>query len=259
MLYAMLVLFLLVYMASMLLAPPIDLQHAQLFIEDGYGLVGAVNNASGYLAGATTMVVDNFGANVAVATGDTFTLTGDPTVYTITAHVETSGSTTSITFTPGLVNPVTDDEVITVGPHMLEIRIGEGNLTYNERQQFVYVKNHNKLDTVKFGEEQTIEVSFDFVWDHLKGQTADPPTIEEALKNYGNAANWKTTATDPCQPYALNLRLLHTPVCPNVYLEEVILPDYRWEELNHNLRDASVASRGQSHRTKATVNRIAAA
>jgi hypothetical protein len=75
--------------------------------------LGAVNNVSGYTTGATTMIVDSF--NGALGIGDTFTLPGDATPYTITAHTETVGNTTSITFAPPLSSAATasDDTIIT--------------------------------------------------------------------------------------------------------------------------------------------------
>lgn len=242
----------------MALSPPIDLRHSQLFIEDGYGAVGAVNNALGYAIGATTMVVDGFTS--ALAAGDTFTLTGDDTEYTVTAHTETTGATTSITFTPGLVIAATDNEVVTVGPHKLEVRIGEGNLQFTETNPLVYVRNHDQLDTVKFGPEETTKVSFDFVWDQLVGDTDEPPTVKEALGQFGNAANWVTSAVGrPCEPYAVRLRFVHTPACPNTKLDEIIFEDFRPDTQAHDLKNAQVAVTGQSNRTRATYQRVEAA
>lgn len=72
---------------------------------------GAVNNASGYAAGISTVTVD--GITGAVLTGKWFTVAGDMIPHRVTAHTETLGNTTSITFTPALGAAVVDNAVIT--------------------------------------------------------------------------------------------------------------------------------------------------
>src|SRR6185369_838506 len=93
----------------------IDLRHAIIRIKDGYtgpGGTGAINEPGGYAAGVGTMIVDGFTG--AVANTNHFQITGDNTDYVITAHTETLGNTTSITFTPVLAATVADNAVITV-------------------------------------------------------------------------------------------------------------------------------------------------
>ena len=70
-----------------------------------------VNNASGYGAGTVTMTVD--GLTGAVTTGQFFTLVADGAPHMITAHTETLGNTTSITFSPPLLRAVANNDVIT--------------------------------------------------------------------------------------------------------------------------------------------------
>ena len=74
-------------------------------------VAGAVNNASGYAAGATTMTVDGFSA--VITNGSFFTVEGDMTPQRV---VSTVGDTTptSITFTPGLNSAVENNAVVTI-------------------------------------------------------------------------------------------------------------------------------------------------
>lgn len=72
---------------------------------------GAVNNASGYAVGSTTLTVD--GITGAIGTNTWLTIAGDYTPQRVTAHTETTGNTTSITITPGLQAAVVDNAVIT--------------------------------------------------------------------------------------------------------------------------------------------------
>lgn len=71
---------------------------------------GAVNNASGYAAGSVTMTVDGFTG--ALGNGQWFTVVGDGVPHRVTAHTETLGNTTSITFTPALATGVADNAVV---------------------------------------------------------------------------------------------------------------------------------------------------
>lgn len=80
-------------------------------------LAGAVNNATGYAAGATTMTVDGFDDDTnPLRVGDIFVMAADSTStpHTITAVTTTSSDTTSITFSPGLVEDEVDNAVINV-------------------------------------------------------------------------------------------------------------------------------------------------
>ena len=78
-------------------------------------LAGAVNNAAGYAAGATTMTVDGFDDDTnPIRVGDIFVMAADSTStpHTVTAVTYTSSDTTSITFSPGLVESEADNAVI---------------------------------------------------------------------------------------------------------------------------------------------------
>ena len=80
-------------------------------------IAGAVNNATGYAAGATTMTVDGFNDDTnPIRVGDIFVMAVDSTStpHTITAVTTTSSDTTSITFSPGLIEAELDDAVINV-------------------------------------------------------------------------------------------------------------------------------------------------
>lgn len=71
---------------------------------------GAVNNASGYAAGSTTITMD--GHSGAITAGTWCTIAGDMTPQKVTASV--GGATpTQITISPGLKNAVVDNAVIT--------------------------------------------------------------------------------------------------------------------------------------------------
>lgn len=234
----------------------VDLKDMVFRIKDGYGYTGAVNNALGYSLGATTMVVDGF--TVALHVFDQFNVEGQTTLYTITAHSETLGNTTSITFTPALTAGVTDNDDVVILPHSLDIKIGEGNLTYSEKKPRTYVKDRGTLDTVKNADEEPMEVKFDFVWEFLKSDSSEVPTVEEALKQIGNASFWVSSSDDACEPYAVDIEIFYDPPCSDDKNERITLPDFRYESLDHDARNSSVACSGKCNATDATHDRTTA-
>ncbi len=235
----------------------IDFKQAQIFLRDGFTGAAQVNNASGYTTTSTTMVIDNASPAI-LADGMTFKVGSDTTIYQIISHIETSSHTTSITFAPGLVVAATDNEAITLQPNQLEVRVGEGNVTYEEKRPRVYRKNRGRLDTVKDDDEAPIDVVLDAVWDHLIGVTNDPPTVEEALKQDGNASTWVSSDPDVCQPYALDIVILYTPLCTTSEPEQIVLQKFRYESIPHDLKAGTLNIKGSCNVTRANRSRISA-
>ena len=142
----------------------------------------------------------------------------------------------------------------------LEITIGEGNLSYTEAKNIEYTLDRGNLDEVREGDQVPVDVTIDFVWEYLRGSAVSGavPTVEEALKNIGNAADWVSTDTDACRPYAIDLIVTYAPVPSSCGDQEVItLPDFRYESLDHDLRAGTVSVSGKCNVTQATVVRTA--
>lgn len=237
----------------------IDLKNCQFFLEDGFEKIGAVNFMAGYAAGASTAVVDGFTG--AVETGTSLRFAGHDTVYTITAHSETSMNTTSITFTPVLTDAITDGEVVTTGPHVLEVVMGDGNLTYDENKAREYKLNRGLLDQVRNGDEAPIDVSFSFAWTYLSCNTGGTvPTVEDFFKQRGPAEDYTTTGAD-CEPYAVNIVLINTPpTCGSTTdpIERITLPQFRFEKFAHDPKAGTVTCTGKCNVTEALVERLSA-
>lgn len=82
-------------------------------VSAGTDVVGAVNNAGGYAAGATTMAIDGLSLAETLVEGDSFVIAGNTQRYALTADTTLSSGAGSITFTPGLAAAVVDDTVVT--------------------------------------------------------------------------------------------------------------------------------------------------
>ena len=140
--------------------------------------------------------------------------------------------------------------------HSLYVKIGEGNLTYTENREIQYVPDRGVLDEVREGDQQPMDVNFDFVWEYLKGPSSGSsaggvPTIEDALKKRGGAADWTSSDEDHCRPYAVDLVVEYIPDCLPGDKEVITLPDFRHEQLTHDLRAGTISATGKCNATEA--------
>lgn len=190
-------------------------------------------------------------------TGDMSLLTGatDAQTYLKTAGAYGTG-TSSITVSPALEVATTAGGAVSFLGRKLEIKVGEGNLTYNEQVARTYVLDRGRIDTVKNGDDTPMEVTLDFVWEWITGVGASGvPTIEDVLKKINEAADWETTSPDPCEPYCVDIECFYDPGCGGNNTERIVLPMFRYESLNHNLRDAQISCSGKCNATQAIVTR----
>lgn len=232
--------------------PQIDLARATVRIKDGLKLTGTVGTG-GASVGATSVPVS--GITQAIPVNTMCFIGTDPTMYTVTASV--GGATpTNITVTPALVTAATAAEAIVVGPNFITVVMAEGNLTYEEKRKFEYVRNKRKIAFVKTGDEDPTDVSIDALWEYLSSVTASPPTIEEALKQKGNASTWITSGADLCEPYCVDIEVEYNPPCNTTNANERIdIKEFRFESLGHNLKDGMLNAKGSAKITDTTVTR----
>jgi hypothetical protein len=185
----------------------------------------------------------------------------DTTVYTVTARVPadvngvSASPTTSITITPALAVNAVNDAVLTFQANRLDIKIGEGNLKYTENKEYNYLLDRGDLDTVREGDEKPLDVSLEFVYEFVTTGTSEAITPVDALKQQGSADEWVTSATDACEPYAVDVEIEHNPPCGTAQTETTILPDFRYEKLDFSLKDATIAVSGKCNVSSATVTR----
>lgn len=85
--------------------------HAANSIADA---AGAINNASGYAAGATTIAFDGVTASVTFKAGDSFSIAGDTQRYVLTADVASdgTGAVAAAQISPPLAQAVADNAVV---------------------------------------------------------------------------------------------------------------------------------------------------
>ena len=192
-------------------------------------------------------------------TGDGTNLTGgdvDAVIITETTKGVTATGTTLITVTPVLVAATTIGGSVTFGGRKLEVKVGEGNLTYTENEPREYLKNRGLLDTVRNADEEPMDVSFDFTWEFLSAVGSSAiPTLKEALKQQGEASTWVSTSDDLCEPYCINLEIHYDPACGGANTELIELKEFRQETLEHNLSDAQISCTGKCNVVEAVETR----
>jgi hypothetical protein len=214
--------------------------------------------ASGYAAGVKKMVVDGFSSEVSV--GEIVNFPGSIENFIVQA-LDNATTPTIMTLDHELDVDVANDAVITAShtANEVEIVIGEGNLTYSEKREFEYKLNRGALDTVREGDEQPMDVSFDLQWEFLRYASGDDdavPTVEEALKRTGLASTWRSTSDDPCEPYCVDIIIENNPGCGSEGLSEtIILPDFRWETMDHDAQNGSISCSGRCNAKIAVVAR----
>jgi hypothetical protein len=239
----------------------IELRDATIRVKDGLSGSAAINDA-GVMANDTSVTINSVVLNTAVTNkvpvGARFTVageTGSP-VHTVTARTPTSAApTTDITFTPAFAAGVANMAVITFLNQQIEIKIGDGNLTYTENTEYEYLLDRGDLDTVREGNEVPMDVSMEFVYEFVRTGTNEVITPVDAIKGVGGAAEWVSTSADPCEPYCVDVEITHDPPCGTAENEITLFPDFRRDSLEFDLSAATIACQGRCNATEPTITR----
>lgn len=138
----------------------------------------------------------------------------------------------------------------------IEVKLGEGNFSYDEKRNMQYIRDRGVLDTVREGDEEPVDVRMDAQWEEITGATeATEPSVEDAMKQRGVAEEWTSTSDDPCEPYCVDLELTNTPDCEGVEPEVVLIQYFRWESINHDMKGGTLAFTGKANVKEANVTR----
>ena len=150
--------------------------------------------------------------------------------------------------------------VVTFKGQKIEVTIGEGNFSYKETYNREYLLNRGLLNTVKAADDTPLELSFDIEWDYISSAcplaNATIPTIEEALRGDGAAADWVNSSTDTCEDHAVNIEFWNVPSCTGAnFNEKFIFADFRVEGLDHNPDDSQISCTGKCNILKPVIRR----
>ena len=197
--------------------------------------------------------------NHPLATVDGTGLTGGGTeAVTVTTEGEFVDQVTNVTFSPAWGTPTpAQNDTITFQANQLDVKIGDGNLTYTENKEYEYLLDRGVLDTVKEGDEQPMEVNIDFVYEFVTTGTGEEVTPVDALKGKGGASEWVSASNDLCEPYAVTVEVDHIPSCAATEKEVTEFPEFRHDSLEFDLSEATISVTGRCKATEPTITRVA--
>jgi len=221
-------------------------------------------NANTLIATATMLNLSTVALNATdvdlVPVGARLTIGGEttPAVHIVTARTPPSASpTTSVTISPAVgAGTYVGTEPIVFAPQELEIKVGDGEIKYTEASEYKYDKDRGKLDTVREGDDVPMEVSMNFTFEHVKSGTAEAITPVEAIKGIDAAVEWVSSSSDLCEPYCIDVEVVHTPPCGAVATDVTIFPDFRSEKRDFDFKNASIAVSGKCNATEPIVTRV---
>ena len=248
----------------------IELKNCVIKIKDGLSGAAAIDQlATPPVATDTAMTIDavvlnagGLGTDV-VPVGAKFLVDGETdatAVHTVTGRTPSDGlsTTTDITFSPALgAGTYADNGVITFQAIELLIKIGDGNLTYTEANEYDYDLDRGVLDTVRAGDQVPVDLSLDFVYEYVTTGTNEEVSPMDALKKIGGASEWRSSSADPCEPYAIDVEVVHTPLCTTQEIETTVFNDFRSESREADLGEAAVSVSGRCNITQPTITRTA--
>ncbi len=196
--------------------------------------------------------------DVALLVANDVDLTGTTPLVDV-ALVNAGGTTWELTFTPALQvgeAPI-DDAVITFLSQQIEIKVGDGNITYTENKNYEYDTDRGLLDTVREGDEAPMDVNVDFVYEFITTGTAEAITAMDAIKQQGGASGWYSASADPCEPYCIDIEVEYTPPCGGAEKEFTTFPDFRPDSKEVDFGEAAVSVTGRCNALEPILARVA--
>jgi len=243
----------------------IELKHCVIRLKDGLSGSAKINEPTTAPAeNDTSFDVDTISLNTVdtdlIPIGARFTVAGETNstqVHVVTARTPSATSpTTNIEFSPALgPGSYADDGVVTFQSQQLDIKIGDGNCTYTENKNYEYELDKGQLDAVREGDEAPMEVNIDFVYEFITTGTNESITPMDALKQKGNASEWVSSSSDPCEPYCVDIEVVYTPSCGGAQIETTLFPDFRPDSKEVDLGEAQISISGRCNAVEPTVTR----
>ena len=245
----------------------IELKNSPLYIRDGLSGTGAINEPTTVpVATDTEFDIDTIVLNTTdtdlIPVGALFLVAGETDAtqtHVVTARTPASTSpTTNIVLSPALgAGTYVDGGVVTFQPHLLFIKIGEGNVTFTETKERLYDLDRGLLDTVRDGDQQPLELNLEFTYVFVTSQSGKVVTPVDALKQLQAASEWVSSSTDKCEPFAVDIELRHCLPCGTDEDEKLVFGDFRYETLEYDLQEATIAVSGRCNVTDAVATRLA--
>lgn len=242
----------------------IELRNCDVIFQDGLTGTAVCNmNANSLIPTTVLLDIETIALNTTdtdkVPLGARLTIGGETadTVHTVTARTPTSGGPTlSFTISPAVgAGTYLGTEPILFLPQQLDIKTGDGNVTYTEHKTYEYLLDRGDLDTVREGNQVPMDVKLECVYEHITQGTSEVISPMDALKDTGGAAEWVSSSADPCEPYSIDVIILHTPPCGTSENEQTTFPDFRSDTKEIDFQKATIAVTGKCNVVEPLVDR----
>jgi hypothetical protein len=146
-------------------------------------------------------------------------------------------------------------------PNQLEIKFNNGTMKWDEMHNREYILNRGLLSDVRDGDQSPMEVSwdgqFEYIKSHITSTDGETITVPEALKRNGAAAAWKSSDSDQCNPYSVDLLVTNSPICLNNLNEQMLFPDFRYEKLSFDPKAGTISVSGKCNAIEVNASRVA--
>lgn len=230
---------------------------------------GAIQTAINTVLGPNSVTVTGSGPFVIEFTGDEYKnkavtgtiddsdLTGGGSEEGTLVELNAGGATWELSFTPALTTAElpSDEAVITFLPQQLEVEVGDGNFTWTEAKEREYRLSRGVLNRVRNGDEQPVEVNFDFDWTVLRTGTGEVITPYDAIKGTGGAAGWYPSSGNPCEDYCVDVVMEYIPDCNSAVKETIVFPQFRYDSIDPDMEAAAISCTGRCNVTEPTITR----
>ena len=127
------------------------------------------------------------------------------------------------------------EATLTVGG--VTVKIGEGNIIFSEKRNIEYIRDRGVIDTVRLGDDEPVDVSFDFMWEWIEAGSTG-----QDLRTVITGEGGETTSGDDCEPYACDITLVFT-ACS--ITETITLAYFRYEEISYDARAGTISCSGK--------------
>lgn len=159
---------------------------------------------------------------------------------------------------------VTIEDATSPTPLSVELKMGSGNITWNEQRPLEYVPERGNIanGTVRKADEVPVEVSFTGDWIDATSVSGDGESITayELLKRVGSADDAVSTGADSCEPYAVKLSVKFSPTCAGVSSKKpelIVFNEFREEGVQFDAQAGTISVTGKSKETAPTYSRPA--
>ena len=186
-------------------------------------------------------------------------LTGGTSTAVVALVAAVGTVTCQFTFTPALSDAdgiPADNAVIIFLPQQIEIKIGDGNITYTENRTYEYMLDRGDLDTVREGDQVPLDVRLECTYEHITTGTSEAISPLDALKGIGGADEWVSSSTDLCEPYAIDIEVEHDPPCGTAQTEITLFPDFRPDSKEINFQDSAISLTGKCNVIEPIISRL---